>query len=218
MNKTDTARLLVTLSRLNNFHKEDEASVVVWQRTLDQGMTLEWAQQFALDHYGKSPDFLGTDKFNAGWHEFRKSQEQIALAAGVTVEERVPMPDWFKKAMLEGFGHADLDHLGESKKSGAEIQEIFDRYNPGDADLIREGIDRHCQRSGCRCHHTGECYKGWLPSNQGENRAVACPNCRGDLSDTLTKVRPLGSRTDVDQFVIQNRHRGVQGDHTNESK
>jgi hypothetical protein len=117
------------------------------------------------------------------------------------------MPDWFKKAMTESFGHADLGNMGKVKKSGKEIQEIFDRHTPIVVEATPRGLDpkmleRHCGKAGCRCMHL-DCYKGWVDQDV-ENYTSPCTVCRESLAAVLATLPPLGLRSDADHAKMRN--------------
>ena len=71
-----------------------------------------------------------------------------------------------------------------------------------------EKNDGHCGKAGCRCVHTGQCYRGWVDS-QTEGMTAPCPICRQELYDTLSTLPAPGKRGDADQSRIQNRFKGV---------
>lgn len=62
----------------------------------------------------------------------------------------------------------------------------------------------HCQRAGCMCTHTGECYRGWVDDVQYSTRP--CPVCRGSLAQVLDEIAPLGKRTEKDYSRVRNRY------------
>jgi hypothetical protein len=66
--------------------------------------------------------------------------------------------------------------------------------------------ERHCGKSSCVCTHSEPCYKGWM--DHPENLwTQPCPVCRADLAQVLSKINPLGSRSQSDQASIRLRHR-----------
>ena len=62
----------------------------------------------------------------------------------------------------------------------------------------------HCQRAGCMCTHTGQCYRGWVDDVQYSTKP--CPICRGSLAQVLGEIAPLGQRRERDYARIRNRY------------
>jgi hypothetical protein len=187
MNLEDTARLLTYANGLDSRNTIDEAKVAsVYEFLLAEApdMEVSWAKDWVTRFYARNHGSLTLDGLISGWRD-----ERSYRAIGTTVEEstepRSGMPDWFRKAMMESFGHADLGNVGQVKKSGAEIQAIFDRHNP-QSTTRSGGLDAHCGTGGCACLHES-CYKGWIDSVDSHATAP-CPVCRTELAEIVLSI------------------------------
>ena len=192
MTKAQIAELLAFAATLDGRLPYDDGGVEAWAAVLDESIEGLWAVEFVRHHYGRTDDFLSPAVLNTAWHKHVDSMRTRALALGPASGPRlVPMPEWFKAAMEDSFGTTEL---GKVKKSGADVQAIFDSAAAlaPRADDGHGGIDSHCGRIDCTCAHTAGCYRGWMEDDR--TYAVPCHRCRPVLADVLASIPGPGER------------------------
>lgn len=209
MREVEVAALLLFVNGLDQRQGTDELKVRAWASMFDNecaDMDAAWAKGVVEHHYALTDDMLTPGHLVRAWKKrkaLRYELEQEAWAGAEQTGE--PMPEWFKSAMMEAFGHTDLGNLGAVKKSAAEIQGIFDRWRPTTRPRIApwQAGQSHCGRTGCTCTHDRGCYKGWMEESQ---YAVPCKTCRTDLAVVLNEIPPPGQREPHHSAKVRNRY------------
>lgn len=142
MRNEEVAQLLAVLNQWQYLPMSDEDSAKVtvfsWAEALDDDLPLKLALATVTRYYG-DPSLLASEKpkvtpgmLNGAWRDQKRSTyERQALESSVPAH-RVPMPYWFREAMMEAFGTANLQQveagLAHRKKSGPAVQAIFDAH------------------------------------------------------------------------------------------
>jgi hypothetical protein len=206
--KAQIAELLAFASTLDGRLPTDSGGVEAWALVLDEGMDAMFALEAARQHYADGDFMLTPAHLNKRWRDYRKARAETrpSLAAQAQDEVLVPMPEWFRGAMREAFGTEDFAKIKQTRRTGAEIQAIFDRHTPPVGPRTLSTLDAHCGRQGCECTHTGPCYRGWVDDPRGQVTGP-CRMCRVELAAVLDQIPSGKHRTAIDGNRIRNRYK-----------
>lgn len=133
MKKADALAVLTVLEQYQ-YVPNKEIAVMSWAEALDDDLPPQLAVATINRYYGQKhaaslPKMTPGD-LNAAWAETKTREANRRQKALGGAPAGVPMPEWFKAAMMDAFGTTDLSgatsEAGKTKKSGAEVQAIFD--------------------------------------------------------------------------------------------
>jgi hypothetical protein len=201
MNKQGAVLVLTTLSAYQPVERNDSV-VESWLASLDPNMNGDWAVRYVADWASKRTDQqerLLPGHLNKAWRD-RENSRRIAQQATVTgpVEERVPMPEWFKAAMHDAFKGSRTSPDGDPISVGEIFADAMSMSVPSNGAPIM----RACRNPECACMHV-RCYDGWMDGPQYEGRAVPCVFCKPTLANVLAQMPGPGSRTAADMERVR---------------
>ena len=123
MNKSEVALVVASLKPFGQYVGDDmQVTVETWAASFDNDMPVDFAVNYVTRWYSQ-PDAqrILPGHINSAWKDHKRRGHRPAILARDT--DRMPMPEWFKAAMIDAFGSTQL---GRAPKRGVDVQRIFD--------------------------------------------------------------------------------------------
>lgn len=202
--------VIVVLASIAAHQPMERSNVTVqsWQGSLAEDIEADWAVRFVAEWAGKrvdQNDRLLPGHLNRAWREHKNSR-RLAQQASVTgpLEERKPMPEWFKAALHDAF-RSQAPQIGPDGDP-VSVGEVFASALALAAHAPGAPIQRACANKECMCLHT-DCYDGWLDTDDG--KAHPCRVCKPTLANALADMQPPGLRSVADFERLRSHGKGV---------